>query len=143
MAGKCGLGRKREIKSRSSINIISALGPSKAIAAPPRRPALSARLSSCRWACLAAARGLGRPGLRRSRRGGLACPIGACGSEPVEIDILGGLGLYSRTFLNPVFEVFLCFRHDGIQIKNMKSNRLKFIYIRCFLTGWIRNGPDN
>ncbi len=55
MSGKCGLGRKREIKSRSSINIIPALGPSKAIAAPP------------------AARG---PGLKLCGQGGLGCPAG-------------------------------------------------------------------
>ena len=45
MAGKCGLGRKREIKSRSSLNIMTALDPSQSVAAPPaaRRSCLASR----------------------------------------------------------------------------------------------------
>jgi len=46
------------------------------VATPPACPALSARLSSCRWACLATAPGPGRPGLQRCYQGGMACLAG-------------------------------------------------------------------
>jgi hypothetical protein len=49
MAGKCGLGRKREIKSRSSLNIMTALGPGLSVAAPPvaRCSRLAFRPAAC------------------------------------------------------------------------------------------------